>query len=66
MTVRKVRKLSIFCLVGIALGVLAYAASAAELPAGTVINKANLDKVMNDTFEGKTIRSIVDPVPLTP
>ena len=56
-----VRKLSIFCLVGIALGVLAYAASAAELPAGTVINKANLDKVMNDTFQGKTIRSMLPP-----
>jgi len=54
-----VRKLGIFCLVGIALGVMAYAASAAELPPGTVINKANLDKVMNDTFEGKTIRSML-------
>ncbi|MDI6777384.1 MAG: DUF1329 domain-containing protein [Syntrophales bacterium] len=54
-----VRKLSIFCLVGIVVGVMAYAASAAELPAGTIINKANLDKVMNDTFEGKTIRSML-------
>ena len=56
-----VRKLGIFCLVGIALGVMVYAAPAAELPAGTVINKANIDKVMNDTFEGKTIRSMLLP-----
>ena len=56
-----VRKLSIFCLVGIVLGVMVVAAGAAELPAGTVINKANIDKVMNDTFEGKTIRSMLLP-----
>jgi hypothetical protein len=37
------------------------AAPAAELPPGTVINKANLDKIMNDTFEGKTIRSMLLP-----
>ena len=28
------------------------ATAAAELPAGTVISKANLDQVKNDTFEG--------------
>lgn len=32
---------------------------AEELQAGTVISKANLDKVRNDTFEGKTIASLL-------
>ncbi|MCG2580561.1 MAG: DUF1329 domain-containing protein [Marinobacter sp.] len=32
---------------------------AAELPAGTVIDKSNLDEVMNDTFEGHTIASLL-------
>jgi hypothetical protein len=35
------------------------ATAAAELPAGTVISKANLDQVKNDTFEGKTIASML-------
>lgn len=35
------------------------AVAAAELPVGTVINAANLDKVKNDTFEGKTIASML-------
>jgi hypothetical protein len=34
-------------------------ASAEELPAGFVINKANLDQVLNKTFEGKTIKSLL-------
>jgi len=34
-------------------------ALAAELAPGTVINKANLDQVKNDTFEGKTIASML-------
>ncbi|MBC7379577.1 MAG: DUF1329 domain-containing protein [Burkholderiaceae bacterium] len=32
---------------------------AAELPVGTTISKANLDQVKNDTFEGKTIASML-------
>jgi hypothetical protein len=32
---------------------------AAELPTGTVISKENIDKVKNDTFEGKTIASML-------
>ncbi|MFA7278684.1 MAG: DUF1329 domain-containing protein [Sterolibacterium sp.] len=32
---------------------------AAELPAGTILSKANLDQVKNDTFEGKTIASML-------
>jgi hypothetical protein len=31
----------------------------AELPEGTVISAANIDKVKNDTFEGKTIGSML-------
>lgn len=34
-------------------------AAAAELSAGTVIDKGNIDKVKNDTFEGKTIGSML-------
>ncbi|TCG02385.1 hypothetical protein BZM26_00615 [Paraburkholderia strydomiana] len=34
-------------------------ALAAELPAGTVISKANLDQIKNDTFEGHTIESLL-------
>lgn len=34
-------------------------AFAAEIPAGTVISKENLDKIKNDTFEGKTIGSMI-------
>lgn len=34
-------------------------ALAAELPEGTVIEKANLDKVKNDTFQGHTIASLL-------
>ena len=37
----------------------ATAAVAAELPAGTVIDKANIDKVKNDTFDGHTIASLL-------
>lgn len=41
------------------LSVLVGATVAAELPVGTVINKANLDQIKNDTFEGKTIASML-------
>lgn len=39
--------------------VAASSASGAELAPGTVISKANFDQVKNDTFEGKTIGSMV-------
>lgn len=35
------------------------AVQASELSAGTVISKSNLDQVKNDTFEGKTIASML-------
>jgi hypothetical protein len=35
------------------------AAVAGELPAGTVVSKANLDQVKNDTFMGHTISSLL-------
>ncbi|WP_439685521.1 DUF1329 domain-containing protein [Cupriavidus oxalaticus] len=34
-------------------------AFAAELPAGTVLDKSNIDKVKNDTFAGHTIASLL-------
>jgi hypothetical protein len=56
------RKSGIPLLAGMALCVMTHVpASAAELPPGTIINKANLDKVMNDTFQGKTIKSMLLP-----
>jgi len=36
----------------------------AELPAGTVISKDNIDKIINDTFEGHTIKSLLSDVQL--
>ena len=46
-----------------AAGVIAMAISAsafaAELPEGTVISKENLDKVRNESFEGKTVGSMI-------
>jgi hypothetical protein len=43
----------------LALAGFAGAGLAAEVPEGTVIGKDNLDKIKNDTFEGKTIGSMV-------
>lgn len=42
-----------------ALSAAAAVAGAAELPAGTVIDKGNIDKVKNDTFDGHTIASLL-------
>jgi hypothetical protein len=55
-----VSRTGISLVVGVALCIMAVIpARAAELPPGTVINKANLDKVINDSFEGKTIKSML-------
>lgn len=35
------------------------AASAAELPVGTLVDKSNLDAVLNDTFEGKPLNQLL-------
>ncbi|RJG13635.1 DUF1329 domain-containing protein [Pseudomonas cavernicola] len=40
-------------------GSLPCLASAAELPAGTVISAANIDQIKNDTFEGHSIASLL-------
>lgn len=40
-------------------GLLAGYVQAAEVPEGTVISKENLDKIRNETFEGKTIGSML-------
>lgn len=45
--------------VGLALSMAVPAVSAKELPAGTVIKAANLDQYKNDTFEHKTIASML-------
>lgn len=42
-----------------AIGLSAGIAEAAEVAEGTVISKDNLDKIRNDTFEGKTIGSMI-------
>src|SRR5437879_207227 len=49
--------------VKIAVGLFALASTlslaAKELPEGSLISKANIDEVKNDTFEGKTIASML-------
>lgn len=44
---------------GMAIALAMGGAVAAEVTAGTVISKENFDKIKNDTFEGKTIGSMV-------
>ncbi|MFZ3207842.1 MAG: DUF1329 domain-containing protein, partial [Geobacteraceae bacterium] len=62
MSSKPMLKTGLSLVVGAALCVMAaIPASAAELPPGTIISKANLDKVMNDTFQGKTIKSMLIP-----
>src|SRR5260370_36399586 len=46
-------------LMGTCLIMASAAALAAELPDGTVISKANLDQIKNDTFMGHTIASLL-------
>ena len=46
-------------LLGVMLGLALPTAFAADVPEGTVISAANLDKIKNDTFEGKTIGSML-------
>jgi hypothetical protein len=46
-------------MLGLALACMWGATSAAEVPAGTVISKANFQAIKNDTFEGHTIGSMV-------
>jgi hypothetical protein len=45
--------------------IVAPAAYSAELPAGTIISKDNIDKIINDTFEGHTIKSLLTDSLLT-
>lgn len=46
-------------LLGLTLGLCSHLLQAAALPAGTVISAANLDQVKGQTFEGKTIASML-------
>jgi hypothetical protein len=54
-TIRK----SLGALLGVTLSLALTAGFAEELPEGTVISAANLDKVKNDTMDGKTIGSML-------
>ena len=54
----KFKYLTMAVAIGATLG-LSPVLHAAELTAGTVIDKSNLDRVKNDTFEGKTIGSML-------
>lgn len=55
----KLKKLCIPALLGLVASAAAPFSMAAELPAGTVIDKSNLDQVKNDTFDGHTIASLL-------
>lgn len=55
----KIGKIATIVAIGVFVTWLAPAAMAAELAPGTVITKANIDQVKNDTFEGKTIASML-------
>ena len=48
----------LFCICAVLL-VWSFGAYAAELKENTIISKDNLDQVMNDTFEGHTIKSML-------
>ncbi|UDM49995.1 DUF1329 domain-containing protein [Cupriavidus sp. MP-37] len=54
----RIRKTIALCLLA-ALGTACAGSLAAELPAGTVIDKDNLDKIKGDTFDGHTIASLL-------
>ncbi|MGN5478395.1 DUF1329 domain-containing protein [Cupriavidus basilensis] len=56
---QSIRKKALALCVIAALSAAAAMAGAAELPAGTVIDKGNIDKVKNDTFDGHTIASLL-------
>lgn len=50
---------AVFLCAALALAAMSAAVHAEELPAGFVITKANLDQVLDKTFEGKTIKSLL-------
>lgn len=45
--------------VGLAALVLAFAAQAKDIPAGTVLSKANIDSLLADTLDGKPLKSLL-------
>src|SRR2546427_5436623 len=53
------KKLCIPALLGLIAGSAAPSSMAAELQAGTVIEKSSLDQTKNDTFDGHTIASLL-------
>jgi hypothetical protein len=55
----KLAKTLVAALVGIAVGAMMSVAAAAELPVGTIIEKANIDKIKGDTFDGHKISDLL-------
>lgn len=53
------KRKTLTALLSLTLGLAMPLAFAADVPEGTVISAANLDKIKNDTFEGKTIGSML-------
>src|SRR5690625_3314115 len=59
MTQKIQRKFAFFAIVGLCMAAMTLPVFAKELPAGTVISAANLDKIANDTFEGHKIKALL-------
>jgi len=59
MTTITARRATLAALVGIIAGMAVPVALAGEVPESTVISAANIDKIKHDTFEGKTIGSML-------
>lgn len=53
------KQLTFASVLAVSLGLMSNIAVAAKLASGTVISSANLEQVKNDTFEGKTIASML-------
>jgi len=54
------KRLATSVLTGAFLASVGVLGNAAELPEGTVISAANLDQIMDDTFEGHKIRDLIE------
>ena len=55
----RIERIILVILLCVATSAMAPVAFAAALPAGTVIEKSNIDKIKNDTFDGHTIASLL-------
>ncbi|MCB1661480.1 MAG: DUF1329 domain-containing protein [Pseudomonadales bacterium] len=59
MLFKSMRKSAFYVGFGVCLASLTFGAQAKELPEGTVISKANLDNIYEDTFEGHKIKDLL-------